>query len=991
MKKLTQLIAASALLLSGTAQASVADSFTIPGADAGKPIGATMPYTRYESPQAALGGGAVLATAKQTDYMNLAAQASDQSYIKLPGSGAYAEWTMKTTGRGVCMRFTMPDSSNGMGLEGSLDIYVNGNKVKTVNLTSYYMYQYFGFGSGTPSDTPNGSVPAFGFDETHFLLDRALAKGDKIRVQSSGAGGVEYGVDFLEIENVPDPIEPDGQYINVCDYGATPDDGRDDLNAFKNALKAANSGCKVLYIPEGTYHLGGMWDIYAEGVKIMGAGIWYTNIKFTSSNQGGGGVSGGNPHGGSYGDGLCKNVEFCHMYLNSNLRSRYNENAIYKCFMDVWADGSVIHDIWEDHFECGFWIADYNGSRIDYCDGLKIVNCRIRNNLADGVNFCNGTSNAAVYNCSIRNCGDDGLAIWNNDYQGSKDETGNVFAYNTIENVWRAGGIAIYGGIKLNIYNNYIRDMFMASGIHLNNTFPGHKYSNTQSILFENNILVACGTEKDCWNEDLAAVDVKMDIKNITFRNTQIYNSPHYAIRELSGPTNVTFDNTTILGSGLDGREARFSCPGHSACAIRVANENVKFINGLTIGNVAKNRAVDGNTNSTWPLWTDNNASLARSINYTYVEDATYTVPNPPTPNEVQEGGITDVVKDLYGYNIAVKGLAWGKTAGSGDINEEDNVTFSVLLHNDGTTDIPAGVGIEVQFTVDGSTKLTATTKEGLEANGTMVLTSGAWKASAGAHEVTAVADYRDKFYTEDNEGDNMATKKFNVYATETPAYTFTPVNGGFDFKVLDILYQRCDANGNLIDATPGKGEVNAGDRIVFSAVVVNAGNADAPRGSKLGVQFQVDGVNYGTGLITWADKHYDGLASHQMITLTANGGGGSSQANGPKYWTVTRGDHDIMAWVNDTPSSGYGNEMDSSEADNQLTVSYTFPKSPIQYHEYPDTPDRMTLDVSGVEGITEEVAPADTNWYTVSGVRLNGEPTQPGLYIHAGRKIMIR
>ncbi len=68
--------------------------------------------------------------------------------------------------------------------------------------------------------------------------------------------------------------------------------------------------------------------------------------------------------------------------------------------------------------------------------------------------------------------------------------------------------------------------MFMAAGIHLNTTFDGYKFSNNKGITFENNILVRCGTNADSWNEDLAAVDLKQDVKNITFRNTQIYDSP---------------------------------------------------------------------------------------------------------------------------------------------------------------------------------------------------------------------------------------------------------------------------------------------------------------------------------------------------------------------------------------------------------------------------------------------------------------------------------
>ena len=56
----------------------------------------------------------------------------------------------------------------------------------------------------------------------------------------------------------------------------------------------------------------------------------------------------------------------------------------------------------------------------DYSKNVKVIDCRIRNNYADGVNFCIGTSNSAVYNCSIRNNGDDGLAVWPDDSKGPK-------------------------------------------------------------------------------------------------------------------------------------------------------------------------------------------------------------------------------------------------------------------------------------------------------------------------------------------------------------------------------------------------------------------------------------------------------------------------------------------------------------------------------------------------------------------------------------------
>ena len=554
---------------------SISELTAGPGVDH---IGATMPYTRYDSDEASLGGGASIVTSPNHLQDNIASQASKQSYVKLPNSGAYAEWTMRTSGRGVTMRFTLPDTGDGMGQRGSLDVYVNSNKVKTVDLTSYYMWQYFP--SGNPSDYPGGA-PCFAFDETHFLLDSRLNSGDRIKIQSSGANGLEYGVDFLEIEEVGDPLGPPENSLSVVDYGANPNDDQDDYGAIHACIEAAIASGKNLCFPAGTYRISQIWRLNGQNMKISGAGIWYTNIQFTNDQAGTGGISGGVEQ-----DGNCRNVEFCNMYLNSNLRSRYNQQAVYKCFMDVFTN-CFIHDIWQDHFECGFWIADYNGT-IHYSDGLKIVNCRIRNNLADGVNFCQGTSYSYVYNCSIRNNGDDGLAMWNDSTMGAKDEKENVFCYNTIDFIWRAGGIAVYGGSGHRVYNNYIRDTHMSSGIHLNTTFPGHRFNNNQGITFANNVLVKSGSVKGSWGEEFGAIDMDGEVKNITLTNTYIYDAQHDALHFGNGCSNILFNNLYIFGTGTDGQQGNYSSLPHLGAAIMIYGSIQSMtINNITLANIA--------------------------------------------------------------------------------------------------------------------------------------------------------------------------------------------------------------------------------------------------------------------------------------------------------------------------------------------------------------------------------------------------------------------
>lgn len=136
-----------------TSLPSAAFDYNVPEPDAGGRVGALMPYTRYESVDALLGGGAELRMSADYDPRNIATQASERSYIALPGAGSYAEWTAVRSGQGVTMRFTLPDATGGTdGLRGSLDIYVNGVKrnvrvygsVKDrIELSSYWSWQYY--------------------------------------------------------------------------------------------------------------------------------------------------------------------------------------------------------------------------------------------------------------------------------------------------------------------------------------------------------------------------------------------------------------------------------------------------------------------------------------------------------------------------------------------------------------------------------------------------------------------------------------------------------------------------------------------------------------------------------------------------------------------------------------------------------------------------------------------------------------------------------
>ena len=166
---------------------------------------------------------------------------------------------------------------------------------------------------------------------------------------------MEYGLDFIEVENVPAKIKQPAGSISIQDTKyKNMAAGGDWGDAFIQAVKDAEaSPSRTLYIPAGTYNLGKVWRIFADNVTITGAGMWYTNIKFTNPNKEGGGISGGN---GSHGpDGYSKKIEFCNMYINSALRSRMDQMAIYKCFYGRIYGLAVTSMIYgKSTSECGF-------------------------------------------------------------------------------------------------------------------------------------------------------------------------------------------------------------------------------------------------------------------------------------------------------------------------------------------------------------------------------------------------------------------------------------------------------------------------------------------------------------------------------------------------------------------------------------------------------------------------------------------------------------
>ena len=519
---------------------SLSTTHTAVAADADTTYGASFPYTRYEAERGRLDRAHVVSLDERltVDKMldSTAIEAGEQSYVELEGEGSSVSFTAEVPGNAIDLRFTLPDHK-----AGSVDIRVNGEKAATFNLSSETAYQYVQKSKvfDEEKDKLAGQGPIhsrFQFDEVHALLNRQVNPGDTVSVVRTGSEGHAYGIDFIELEQALPEIQRPDNSVSITDDDLTvteevepgkfqtrsvhawANDGKDDSEAFLAALKRASDEKKTLYIPRGTFEFDRQLVVRHSPddnhqLMIQGAGIWYSNIHFTKS---------GIEEGGILLEHASHHLVFRDFYMDSNLKSRHDENAHYKGFQGVTKNSQFVN-LWIEHFECGFWMGDYvNQKDMQYTENMLVDHSRIRNNFADGLNYSQGSRDSAVRNSNVRGNGDDGLASWSSHAQSKPDDpvqyvsnarhTDNIeFTHNTIELGWRAGGIGFFGGSGQKAENNLITGNFEGAGIRLNTVFGGHNcdwnLTLNKRASIQRNKIVRSGTQDDYYGGSRGAID----------------------------------------------------------------------------------------------------------------------------------------------------------------------------------------------------------------------------------------------------------------------------------------------------------------------------------------------------------------------------------------------------------------------------------------------------------------------------------------------------
>jgi hypothetical protein len=227
--------------------------------------------------------------------------------------------------------------------------------------------------------------------------------------------------------------------------------------------------------------------------------------------------------------------------------------------------------VWVEHTKVGWWVG---AGTQNVTDGLVITGSRFRNLFADGVNFCNGTSNSVVENSHFRNTGDDALASWAPAGAGGVN-TNNVFRFNTVQLPWRANCFAIYGGKDNRIEDSLCSDTIAYPGILIAQAFDSHPFAG-RTIVQRDSLIRAGGP---MWGQSHGALKIQamqgpivgLVVKELliqgstfagihiqgpfaldaaSFANVEIHSAGTSALAFSNATGAATFDHVAVANSG---------------------------------------------------------------------------------------------------------------------------------------------------------------------------------------------------------------------------------------------------------------------------------------------------------------------------------------------------------------------------------------------------------------------------------------------------------
>lgn len=437
--------------------------------------GAQVAFDEYEAENAATDGDVIGPDRRFTTF---AAEASGRRAVRLEGAGRFVEFTLARAANAMTLRYAVPDSRDGRGIDATLGLYVAGRRLASVAVTSRYGWFY---GAYPFTNHPADGRPHHFFDHARLLLPATLPAGTTVRIAIGSEDKAPwYLVDLADFELVrPPAVQPPGS-MSALDFGADPSGRTDATEALRRGIAAARASGRPLWLPAGTFRAEG--HLIVDQVAIKGAGMWHTTLR----GRGLGLYGKPAPQGSS-------RVTLSDFALIGAVDERIDNDQVNGIGGSI-GGGSVIERLWLQHHKVGLW---FDGPM----RGIRISGLRILDMTADGLNFRRGVSDAVVENSFIRGVGDDGLAAWSH-----QDADHNIiFQHNSIIAPVLANGIAIYGGHSIDATDNLIADTLTeGGGLHVGNRFDAIPVAGRISLA--RNMIIRGGSIDPRWRFGVGAV-----------------------------------------------------------------------------------------------------------------------------------------------------------------------------------------------------------------------------------------------------------------------------------------------------------------------------------------------------------------------------------------------------------------------------------------------------------------------------------------------------
>lgn len=461
-------------------------------ADPAAAVGATVPWTTYEAEEATTTGEKLTSRT----YGEIANEALHHACVKLAAMNQYVTWKVRNPANAIVVRACVPDAPQGGGATHTLTVAVNGAARQKITLSSVHTWLY-GTGPNGNDNTPGTGTPHAFFAEARAMLSGPpLRAGDTITLYKQAADTAPwYVIDLIDLELAPPPLQMPADGLNVTEFGAVPDDGKDDAAAFAACVAKAKADGKTVWVPAGTFHQ--TEPLTLDGVKIRGAGAWHTVLAGLGELK-------PNYFPGNVGFKLSgRDAEVSGFTIDGSITTRSTDAIQHG--VTGGADRFRIEDLWVRHTNTGIWIGP--------CSNGVVRRCRFRDTYADGLNVNNHSENVVVEDNHSRGNGDDGLAVFaGTDKGGAAGTCRNItLRRNTVEGPRWGNGIGIYGGDGIVVDSNLVVSANRCSGVILSTGFESWPM-NGASVT--GNVLVDCGGT--AYDQKFAALYIYVPGKDVT-------------------------------------------------------------------------------------------------------------------------------------------------------------------------------------------------------------------------------------------------------------------------------------------------------------------------------------------------------------------------------------------------------------------------------------------------------------------------------------------